>query len=225
MKDFNTYKFRASQISQLVTQPRLKKDREAGRLSATTETYLLELAIEAIYGRRKSIETDAMRRGTEQEQQAIDMLSELHEASYTKNEQNLKNDYITGTPDILEPLIDIKIPQDIFSYFSKNEIPKIYKYQLYSYMILTGATEGYIAYVLANSPEWLIEKEFNKRTYYTPEEQWQAIEEDIRHNHTFDDIPLEKRIKLFKLDWKEEVREEIYTAVERARNYMNNLTI
>jgi hypothetical protein len=225
MKNFNNYKFRSSQIYRLLTQPKTKKDRETGKLSATTEMYLLELAVEAIYGRAKEIESDAMSKGIDQEQNAIELLSEMHQTEYAKNVMQLENDYITGTPDILEPLIDIKIPKDIFSHCGKSGIPKVYEYQLYCYMILTQQTKGYIAYILANSPDWLIEKEFNKKSYYKSEDTWQELEETIRKQHIFDDIPLNKRIKIFELDYKKDVEYEIYNAVEKGRNYMNNLTI
>ena len=225
MKDFSNYKFRSSQIYRLLTQPKTKKDKEAGKLSATTEGYLLELAIEAVYDRKKEIESDAMSKGVDQEQSAIELLSEIHQTEYTKNAMQLENDYITGTPDIVEPLIDVKIPKDIFTFCGKLGIPKIYEYQLYCYMILTEQTKGYIAYILANSPDWLIEKEFNKKSYYKSEDTWQELEEIIRKHHIFDDIPLNKRIKIFELDYKKDVEYEIYNAVEKARNYMNNLTI
>lgn len=196
-----------------------------GLLSETTKSYLLEIAIKETYGRTKMVETDAMRKGTEQEQKSIDLLNEYKQTDYVKNEIQLENDYITGTPDIKSTIIDIKSCQDLFTFSNKTGIPKIYEYQLYGYMVLTEQNKAYLAYVLPNSPEWLIEKEFNKYTFYRPQEEWQELEEQIRRNHIFDDIPLEKRIKMYELTIKNGIEFEIFNAVERARNYLNSLWI
>lgn len=196
-----------------------------GLLSETTKSYLLEIAIKETYGRTKMIETDAMRKGTEQEQQSIDLLNEFKQTDYVKNSTQLENDYIVGTPDILNPVIDIKSCQDIFTFSTKTGITKLYEYQLYGYMVLTEQTKAYLAYVLPNSPEWLIEKEFNRYTFYRPQEEWQELEKQIRKNHIFDDVPLDKRIKTYELTIKNGIEFEIFNGVERARNYLNSLWI
>ena len=225
MTNFNNYKFHCSSLYYLFTQPKTKKAREMGLLSETTKSYLLEIAIKETYGRTKMIETDAMRKGTEQEQQSIDLLNEYKQTDYVKNSTQLENDYIVGTPDILNPVIDIKSCQDIFTFSTKTGITKLYEYQLYGYMVLTEQTKAYLAYVLPNSPEWLIEKEFNRYTFYRPQEEWQELEKQIRKNHIFDDVPLDKRIKTYELTIKNGIEFEIFNAVERARNYLNSLWI
>lgn len=198
-----------------------------GLLSETTKSYLLEIAIKETYGRTKMIETDAMRKGTEQEQQSIDLLNEYKQTDYVKNKIIKENDFIIGTPDILENniLIDIKSCEDLFTLSKKWGIPPIYEYQLYGYMVLTEQNKAYLAYVLPNSPEWMIEKEFNKYSFYRPQEEWQELEAQIRKNHTFDDVPLEKRVKIFELAIKPDIEFQVFNAVERARNYLNNLMI
>lgn len=225
MTNFNNYKFHCSSLYYLFTQPKTKRAREQGLLYETTNSYLLEIAIKETYGRTKMIETDAMRKGTEQEQQSIDLLNEYKQTDYVKNEIQLENDYIIGTPDITNPIIDIKSCQNLFTFSTKWGIPPIYEYQLYGYMILAEQNKAYLAYVLPNSPEWLIEKEFNKYTFYKPQEEWQDIEKQIRLNHTFDDIPLEKRIKIYELTIKNGIEFEVFNAVEKARNYLNSLWI
>lgn len=231
MTNFNNYKFHCSSLYYLFTEPKTKKARDMGLLSETTKSYLLEIAIKETYGRTKMVETDAMRKGTEQEQQSIDLLNQFVDDNFyfgTKLEKNniqLENDFIIGTPDIKSPVADIKSCQDIFTFSQKYRIPKIYEYQLYGYMILTDTDMAHLVYVLPNSPEWMIEKEFNKYSFYRPQEEWQELEEQIRKNHTFDDIPLEKRVKIFELAIKPDIEFQVFNAVERARNYLNNLMI
>jgi hypothetical protein len=225
MTNFNNYKFHCSSLYYLFTQPKTKKAREMGLLSETTKDYLLEMAITETYRRTKMIETDAMRKGTEQEQQSIDLLNEYKQTDYVKNKTQLENDYIIGTPDILNPVIDIKSCKDLFTLSTKTGITKLYEYQLYGYMILTEQTKAYLAYVLPNSPEWLIEKELKKYTFYRPQEEWQELEKQIRKNHIFDDVPLDKRIKMYELIIKNGIEFEIFNAVEKARNYLNSLLI
>lgn len=225
MTNFNNYKFHCSSLYYLFTEPKTKKAKDMGLLSETTKSYLLEIAIKETYGRTKMVETDAMRKGTEQEQQSIDLLNQLKGTKFEKNNIQLENDFITGTPDIVNPVIDIKSCQDIFTFSQKYGISRIYEYQLYGYMILTDTYKAHLAYVLPNSPEWMIEKEFNKYSFYRPQEEWQELEAQIRKNHTFDDMPLEKRIKMYELTIKNGIEFEIFNAVERARNYLNSLWI
>lgn len=227
MTNFNNWKPHCSSLYNLFVEPQSKKDKENGYLSKTTQSYLLEIAIEMVYGRTKLVETDAMRKGVEVEQASIDLLSQFNDYKYTKNEKQLENSYLIGTPDILsgKSVIDIKSCRDIYTFMTKFNIPKAYEYQLYAYNILSDTRHGYIAYILTNSPEWLIEKEFNKYSFYKPQEEWQELEEQIRRNNIFNDMPVNKRVKLFHQPMQNGIEDRIFTKIEKARNYLNSLTI
>ena len=147
-----------------------------------------------------------------------------------KNEENLNNDWITGTPDVNtnEILLDIKCSWDATTFpFFETEIPnKDYYYQLQGYMWLTGKTESLLCYCLVNTPFQIVEDEVRR-------EHWKQnlidesldLRDFVQAKHNFDHIPKEKRLKVFKIAKDEEVIEKIKQRVEECREYYNDLLI
>jgi len=169
-------------------------------LSKTTKTYIQELAIEHKYGIRKEF----------------------------WNEENLTNDYLTGTPDVNtnEILLDVKCSWDATTFpFFESECPnKDYYYQLQGYMWLTGKDEALLCYCLVNTPFQIVEDEVRR-------EHWKQglidesldVRDFVQSKHNFDHIPKEKRVKVFKIAKDESVIEQIKERIELARVYYNNL--
>ncbi len=75
--------------------------REKGvRLSQTTKTYLLELAVEEKYGIHKEFWSRYTDKGNEVEAEAIALVNDVLDVGFIyKNEERLSNDYLTGIPD------------------------------------------------------------------------------------------------------------------------------
>jgi len=172
-------KFRASSIANIMQKG---KGEPFGQ---TAKTYLTECFIKEKYGREKQITSKYFEKGHEKEEEAITLLSQFDKAFYFKNEEHFKNEYITGTPDIITNIevIDIKCPFDIFTFFNhkKDPLPTVYEYQLLSYGALTNRSELTLAYTLVNTPESIFErdskyKEVNSNLYF------------------YDDIPIEERV-------------------------------
>jgi predicted phage-related endonuclease len=86
-----------------------------------------------------------------------------------KNEEQFKNDYFVGTPDIIteDSIIDIKTSWDAttFPWFDSELPNKDYMYQLLAYMDLTGKLNGYVAYCLINHAEDAIQDEIRRETW------------------------------------------------------------
>ena len=145
-------KFRCSQLGKIMTPPRAKKD----LLSKTATDYLDEIIIAHKYGREKDIMNKYMQKGLMMEDASITLLSEVTEKFYGKNEQFYENEYIQGTPDVVDDVvIDVKTSWDIFT-FSSAEVTRPYYWQLMGYMWLTGIHKAKLAYCLVNAPEELI---------------------------------------------------------------------
>jgi hypothetical protein len=199
MKEF---KIRASASGKLMTKPRLKSE----VLSKTTKSYLQEWTKEQIYGVRKSIKSKYLDKGNQVEDAAIDYASaEKGWLFAEKNEEYFEDEFFCGTPDVIldDKIIDIKSSWDCFSFpLFFNGIPnKDYYYQLQTYMYLTGKRKAQLVYVLMNTPEEL-----------TFEESFDYTEINSKY-----------RIKIFDIDYDEEVIEELKNKVIESREYIKEL--
>lgn len=131
-----------------MVEPRSKNE----LLSETTKKYLREVMIYEKYGRKKDISNKYIEKGLAVEEDAITLYSRFTKVFYKKNEKQLKNEQITGTPDLYEGdniesaslILDIKSSWDIFTFFNSklDALNKDYYWQLQGYMALTGATKA-----------------------------------------------------------------------------------
>jgi hypothetical protein len=222
-----TFKCRCSAIWNIMTSPRAKTE----TLSETTKSYLKQWYIEQKYGRRKEIDSKFLQKGLQAEEASISILNRFfvkngREIFLKKNPSSFENDFLTGTPDLIfqKEIWDIKSSWDLFTFpFFDTEVPtKGYYYQLQGYMALTGLEKSSLCYVLTNTPESIIYDEARKLSYKNGlgGEITEELEENTRKNHTFDDIPLEDRIRIFEIPRDDSVIEEIYGKVEECRGFL-----
>lgn len=165
MESENKILFRASSVGHIMTDPKLKSE----MISETCKTHLIDVFIGKKYGRKTDISNRYTIKGTQVEEDSMTLFSRLEKRPYFKNEDWLKNEFITGTPDIITSLdvedmevIDLKSSWDIFTFMRskyKKEMNKLYYWQLQAYMWLTGAKKSRLVYCLVNTPESLIEGE------------------------------------------------------------------
>ena len=189
-------KIRCSSLGKLMTASRSKTE----QLSKTAQSYIQELVLEHKYGIKKEWSSRYTDKGNECEEDSITLANEV--------------------------LLDIKTSFDGTTFpFFEDEIPnKDYYYQLQGYMWLTGKEESLLVYCLTNTPSEIVEDEI-RRVHWKEH----AIEEseEIRHyveaKHNFDHIPLEKRVKVFKIQKDEAVIEAIKEKIELAREYYNKI--
>lgn len=218
-------KIRASQIGKIMTNPRTKGE----ILSQTAKTYIQELVLEEVYGIKKEFSSRYTDKGNEVEDQAIQLAAHVLDLPFiVKNETYLENEWIKGTPDVIEDefVLDVKSSWNgsTFPWF-ETEIPnKDYFYQLQAYMWLTGTTYSYLCYCLMNTPEDIVLDEIRRRSWAKHElEVSDETEEEVRSQHEFDHIPNELRVKWFKVERDEEVIEAMKTRIEECREYYNEL--
>jgi hypothetical protein len=219
-------KVRCSQIGKIMTNPRTKGE----RLSQTTKSYILELAIQEKYGIHKEFWSRYTDKGNEVEPEAIKLTESVLDVGFIyKNEEQFFNDWVTGKPDVnTDVLIDVKSSWDAFTFFDKvieNELNnKDYYYQLQGYMWLTDKQEALLCYCLIDTPLQIVEDEIRR-------EHWKQnlisessdLREFVEDKHTFMHIPKEKRVKTHVVKRDDEVIEAIKTRIEECREYYNNL--
>jgi len=209
-----------------MTEARAKSE----TLSETCKSYLSDVFIKEKYGRVKDISNKYLEKGIQVEEDSITLLSRFSRKFYNKNEDTFKNDFISGTPDILDNncVIDIKSSWDIFTFFkSKEELNKMYYWQLQGYMALTGATRAELVYCLVDTPEHILEAEKRKLAYKLGEgsqdnEEFKPLFENLEKLSKYLDIPVNERVFVKQIERNEKDIERIYSRVLECREYLKN---
>ena len=234
--DFQKTLIRSSSVGYLMTEPLTKADKEAGLLSKTAKSHLIEIYIREKYGRRKDVQTKQMRKGVEVEDDAIELLAQSLGRPLSKNTERFTNDFITGHPDVLDltesglKVWDVKSSYDLFTFLGNipDKLNSQYYWQLQSYMWLTGATESCIAYCLINTPLGIIEQEKKSLLYKmnviseeSPEYVLEAAKLEL--NMMFDDIDQKERLLLFPVHRNDDDIELIKEKVSKARVFLESI--
>lgn len=237
--DFSETLIHCSSLYKLMTQPATKAARDAGELSETAKTHLLEVYVKERYKRIKDIYAIAMEKGTTVEEDSITLLSRYDGVMYRKNTQTFSNEYIIGTPDIIhvDPAIgdenpikgikDIKSKWDLFTHTETltDDMEKAYYWQLNGYMYLTDkdpvpASYGEIANCLIDTPDYLIEAKIRKEMYELPDSMLEFVKETMYRELRFSDVEMNRRV-IKKVVYRSQVDiNRIPDAVKSAREYL-----
>lgn len=226
---FTNYKFRPSQLTALMTKPRSKSE----LLSETAKSILDEIYIKEIYGRQKIIVSKYLEKGTNQENESISMYRKHFQIFAEKNETTFENPFLKGTPDIVltNKVVDVKTCWDIWTFHSVDaeKARRDYYYQLVAYMLLTGKKTAELAYCLVSNDEYTIYSELQKIKYMKGlddnDPALDDYEAQLRSNHTYDDIPLESRIKVFSFELDKTERKNIAATLKACRAYLKQITL
>lgn len=206
------------------------KDAKPIELSDGTKSYLKQWYIQDQFGRRKEFSNKYTEKGTLVENQSIDLFSRVTGTKGAcKNEQRFENEWCTGEPDILlmtsDKVVDIKSSWDIFSFpmLKEEQDNKTYWWQLQGYMFLCGKERAELAYCLVDTPEYLIESEFNRQKWAVLEEEHEAFKAELRKNMTFSDIDDALKVKIFKVERDNNAIERMKKRVMACREYLEQL--
>ncbi len=208
----------------------LRYKRDNPELPATVKSLLKIWCQEQIYKARHNIHSKYLTKGTEVENEGIDLLNLILDSDYNKYEgAKLEDDYFKGYPDILPPkktyLRDIKSSWDVFSFPTfENELPDSkYAEQMQVYMHLTGRKKAYIDYVLINTPEDLVSSE----AHFIARKNGTAVTQDIYEfvlaRHCFDDIDQYLRYKCYEINYDPDIIKELKFRIDLSRDYINSI--
>jgi hypothetical protein len=202
---------------------------ENKELTQGVKTFLKEEYISAKYNRKKDIQNKYLEKGLYNEEDSLDLLGQIEDRLFIKNDNHFKNDYVMGTPDNVQynRIVDTKSSWDIFT-FHKAEITSLYEWQLRAYMWLTDIDEAALVYCLTDTPQHIIYDECRRMAYKKGVIDWETDEahievcQEIEKNMTYSDIPVEEKVKIFKIERCEKKEKEIIERVELAREWLNN---
>lgn len=209
-----------------MTEPQKKSE----TISETTKAYLVEVFVNEKYGRKSNLTNKYVTKGLEVEEDSLTIYSRFKKEIFFKNEEWLKNEFISGTPDIIcdTKVIDIKSSWDIFTFFKNNggKLNKDYYWQLQCYMALTKKNDSTLAYCLTNTPDMLIQDEKRKLMYKMGviddvNEDFQKACAELDKLMTYDDIPLKEKVVEIDIQRNDIDIKRLYERVELCRDYMN----
>lgn len=189
--NFDEVLFRCSQLGYLMTEPKLKADKEAGNLSAGAKTHLKDVYASIVLGRNTDISNKYLLKGVSVEEDSISLFSRVKRQFFAKNEEHLRNEYIMGTPDIRAidgKVYDIKSRWDVFTFIRtiNNPMDDLNYWQICGYAMMEGVSTGVIVNTLVNTPLDQINSELRKESYQWPNgtPTWREIE--IIKNSVYD---------------------------------------
>lgn len=226
MIDFSSYKFRCSQLGEIITP--------SGKVTKGMVNYLRDLHIEAVYGITKDISSKYFEKGTVNESDGLEILNKaLYPRLFlSQNKERLSNDWIEGMYDTeanREIIFDIKNGWDHFT-FGNASLSHLYSWQLHGYSFLTGIKKSALFYVLTDMPENLLVKEETSLYYkgkfsdVSDPSYIEAVEE-LRNKHNYSKLALEERFKVWFQEYTPKHEEIIKNAVMNAREVLMELEI
>lgn len=202
-------KWRPSQLGKLMTNPRNKSE----VLSETAKSEIRRIAKEDFFGYSSEIKTKPMIKGTDWEQDGIDLLNNVRFTKYTKNKLRVENEYMSGCCDILldDLIIDIKSSWSLetFPATPSEGESSDYEWQGRAYMWLYDRPEFELIYTMYDTHDDLLT-------------DW-----DNRSIHKVNHIPSHHRITVITYQRDEQyedlIRERLIHCNEYYSQYVNEL--
>jgi len=166
------FRIRASAAGKIMTDPKNKGDKEAGRLGETAKSYVKEWDRAQRWGREKDLGTPAIEKGKACEEDAFDLIGQVQNILAYKNPIHLENEWATGTPDAYNKVTQKLISFDVKSSWDWTTLPyptdgldKIYEWQNLVYAWLAEAESWTTKYCLVNTPPRLVMRAKDRKWY------------------------------------------------------------
>lgn len=227
------YNERASKVGKIMTNPRSK----SAVLSETAKSRIEEKFIEDNFGVSPTFWSKETNKGNECEiESMIFYVKNKDLFGATKNETKFFDENFNGTPDMIfnGVVYEFKTSWSLFTFplFEESIPTKDYEYQLQTYLHLTGLTAGKLVYVLTDATEGMIDDEIYRRCMrekiYDKGPEYAAIkekqiEESVRKEMTFKQVPDELRIKEYDVTYDPEMINEIKSRLIDCGAYYDSL--
>lgn len=145
----------------------LKRD-SPPELSDTVINHLIDVYISQIEHRKEDIDNKFLRKGNEQEEDSITLLSRVTKRLFKKNDRRVSNKFVSGEWDLsievlnlIDETIDVKTSWSRHTHLRAKfkKLNQLYYWQGQTYMWLTGAKKHTVYYCLVNGTEKAITDE------------------------------------------------------------------
>lgn len=209
---------------------RLREIKDSPIFSQTCLNRLAQIYTEQTTGRKKDIKNVYIEKGLMTEEDSITLYSLKSGLYYKKNKERVRNGFIEGEIDFKdEPnkiVIDTKSSWDIFTFDSTvvKGLNPLYYWQGQGYLWLTGYEHFRLAYCLNNTPKKIL-NQLERQIKYNFEGNQEELEEAyalLRDEHTYDDLPIDRKIRVYDVDRSEYSIEMMKQRIPHLRNYLKN---
>ena len=225
---------RCHKLGQIMTEPKLKADKEAGNLSEMAKTYLRDLWLQDTYGYKEpSTPSVEMLKGLMCEADSMSLVQDVLGGAFrVKNIVTYKKGSLIGTPDCILPdaVEDIKTSWSLRTFYEADGTNSAYFWQAVGYMMLTGKSSYRLIYCLVPTPDELMQREINKLlNAYGKNTQHphyiQAVEQLKRNNDLITSLPKEKRIKVFNFALSEADVTAVQNKLKKAEEFYKTIQL
>lgn len=209
----------------------LEKKRDAPpELSKTAKSEVEKIWRFFEKGFEEVLDSKYLTKGLLNEQDGLEMISELENEFYHKNDERITKGNITGECDVwvknLKIVKDIKCSWDLKT-FMNAEFSKLYEFQGRIYMYLYDCNEFHLHYCLTDTPPYVIENEIwkQKNKYGITDddnEMFLQLRNQIISNLTYSTNPkyvLEERVKTYKITRDLEIEKQMLSKIPLALEY------
>jgi hypothetical protein len=169
----------------------IAKKNQPDSLPTGAKSYLDDVFDEIYWRRKRMLANKYLDKGLMNEQDVLELHSNIDGVTYFKNTQRFYNKYLEGTPDNFDEIIrDAKANFDLES-FRKAHLTTGYLWQLKGYMWLTGVKNAQLMYGLVNNPLHQISNAITS-TFYAmgcpadDDEEFMKAKMQIERNMIFD---------------------------------------
>jgi hypothetical protein len=204
-------------------------------LSKTTISALIRQYGKIVYNKKVAAKGDAfsfLKKGTDMEVEAVELLSTIDKTNYTLITENIENKYLLGRCDICRPdldkVIDTKVSWNVNSFLKARTTPldAKYWYQMQGYMELYNVNQAEVVFLLLNTPQELIEREKIKllNKFMIGEidrDKYEVDMSNIESAFTYSSIPIKRRHFRYLVKREPAIFDKVYSKVEKARLWMN----
>lgn len=223
--DVNAKPLTAKMEADLEKLEYIKKNPE---LPQGAKTYCQNWVISQSTGRKKHFTSKETEKGNLMERWAMEFVGDHFDIIIPPNGKFAETEWIKGTNDSHtgnDVVRDIKCPWDVFTfpYFETKPNP-VYYWQLQGYMSTTGCKRAELIYVLADTPEYLIEQAARRDAYNKGDGEISLeLYGQYYQRMTYGDLAPADRIKVFHIERDDEAIQKINERVELCREYIAEL--
>lgn len=208
------------------------------QLSETAKRFVEEMWLLNKKGFYEGLDNRYIGKGLHNEEDGIELVSEVEGNFYIKNTERVTKGNLTGEADIVTEIDGKRIIKDIKSSwnpktFMNGDLSNLYEYQGRCYLLLYDAEEFHLHYTLTDCPPHLFENEVWKlKNRYgiidIEDEDVKPIFEQLRRNLIFSDnsaYTKEERVKTFVIKRDREIELKMLEKLPMAVEYYNSITL
>lgn len=200
------------------------------KFGGTALRRLSQIYTEETTGRKKNITSLTIEKGLMTEEDSITLYSLKSGLYYRKNKVRLSNGFVSGEWDFEDEeqdmIIDTKSSWDVFTFDATVAagLNPMYEWQGQMYMWLRGRKRHRIAYCLNNTPKKIVDKlKYRaKMDFEGTQEELDELYNKIEFENNYDDLPLDRKIRVYDVNRDEEKIELAKSYIPHFRNYLKN---